>query len=108
MMKYIGIYIKGKDCKGLYLFCDTESKHIESIEQAKELIHSDYFKIRLQVKVNGVRVRKVFIFKKGAKDIDIYNQRKRSFEKALEYVANKREVIRDMLKENGILKSVKA
>ena len=105
-MKYIGIDIKNKDTKGIYLFCDTNLKHIESNTQANRIIDDD-FKLQLQVRVNGKRTKKTFTFTKGVKKVSTFIQSKKTFLKALEYVAGKREEVRATLKENGTLKEQK-
>jgi len=96
MNKYISIKIPNKDCKGIFLFTDSNIKSINSDTQAKKLI-SDEFKLQIQVRVNSVRGKKTFTFKRKQK----------TFLKALEYVASKREEVRETLKENGTLKEQK-
>ena len=77
MSKYISVNIPNKDCKGIYLFADTNLTIITSDKEAKSLIGGAEFKMLLQIRVDGQRGKKIFTFK--TKD--------KTFLKALEYVA---------------------
>lgn len=93
MSKYISVNIPNKDCKGIYLFADTNLTIITSDKEAKSLIGGAEFKMLLQIRVDGQRGKKIFTFK--TKD--------KTFLKALEYVASKRAELRITLKEQGTL-----
>ena len=93
MSKYISVNISSKDCKGIYLYADSDIKTIDSVKVADKLIGTDKYKLQLQVRVNGTRGKKTFIFSKKQK----------TFIKALEYVASKRDEVRETLKNNGTL-----
>lgn len=93
MSKYISVNIPNKDCKGIYLFADTNLTIITSDKEAKSLIGGAEFKMLLQIRVDGQRGKKIFTFK--TKD--------KTFLKALEYVASKRAELRMTLKEQGTL-----
>ncbi len=89
--RYVSIEIVNKDCKGMFLLCDSTDKKITSTVQANRLISKTY-RIELRVKVNGVRGKKV------------YTINNKTFIKALEYVASKRDGLKQSLKDNGNLK----
>ena len=97
MNKYISVNISNKDCKGIYLFADTNLKIITSDKEAKSLISGAEFKMQLQIRADGQRGKKIFTFK--TKD--------KTFLKALEYIASKRDELRTTLKEQGTLIEVK-
>lgn len=96
MSKYIRIEVPNKDCKGMFLLCDTEFSKITSAKEANKLI-SKNFKIQLRIKVDNNRGKKVFSFESN----------KTTFLKAIEYVASKRSDLRDYLKENGTVREKK-
>jgi len=93
MNQYIGIEIPNKDCKGMFLFCETDLKKITSVKEANKLIYKT-FKIQLRVKVGNKRGKKIFSFE----------SRKITFLKAIEYIASKRVEVRNFLKENGTVR----
>lgn len=97
MSKYISINIPNKDCKGIYLLADTSLKTITSDKEAKSLISGTEFKMQLQIRADGQRGKKIFTFK--TKD--------KTFLKALEYIASKRDEVRTTLKNHGTLIEVK-
>ncbi len=91
MYKYVNIKIPNKDCKGIYLYCDSD-KVITTSKSADKLI-GDSFKLQLRTKINGKSGKKTYTFTKKSK----------TFLKALEYVAGKREEVRELLKTQGSL-----
>jgi integrase len=93
MNKIINVNIVNKDCKGIYLFTDSDVKEITSIKQANSLIGST-FKLQLKTRVEGRLSKKTFT----------YEIKKKSFVKAVEDVASKRESIRAIVKDVGTLK----
>ena len=96
MGKYISIDIGNKDCKGMFLFTNTDLKTITSTKEANKLIGRTY-KIQLRVKVDNKRGKKVFSFESN----------KTTFLKAIEFVASKRVEVRESLKENGTVREKK-
>lgn len=105
MGKYVSVDIlkKASTCKGVYLYVDSDVKVINSESQAKKLINEDDFKLQLRTKIDNVTGKKVFTFTKGLKNGTLYNQPKKTFTKALEYVSSKREDVREVLKLHGTL-----
>ena len=96
MSRYINIEIDKKDCKGIFLYADSDLKKITTTKQADLLIDTNY-KLQLQTRVNGKIAKKTFKFSKNAK----------TFIKALEYVSSQRESIRGIFKEEGTLRPKK-
>ena len=96
MNKYISIEIPNKDCKGMFLECDTNLEKIVSVKDANRLI-GKVFKIQLRTRVEGKRGKKTFTFEST----------KITFLKAIESVAAKRVEIRETLKNNGTLREQK-
>ena len=105
MEKYVSIDIDKKDCKGIYLFCDTDNLkastdnryQITSTKQADKVILGNRFKLQLRTKIDNKTAKKTYTF-----DIN-----KKTFLKALEYVASQREVIREKFKADGTVREVK-
>ena len=97
MDKFVSINIDKKDCKGLYLYCDTESKSINTADEATKLI-GIIFKLQLKTRVEGKLFKKTFSF----------NKNKKSFIKALEYVASQRDELREKIKIDGTVREIKS
>ena len=93
MGKYISVKIPNKDCKGIYLFADTDLKIINDVREVNKLIITDNFKLQLRTKIDVKSGKKVFNFSKKHK----------TFIKAVEFVAGKRDEVREILKTNGTL-----
>lgn len=104
MGKYISVKIVNKDCKGIYLYADSDAEIITSDKQAKSLINENNFKLQLITKVGTLRGKKVFTFIAGTKNTSTYVQAQKTFLKALEYVASKRTEVRDLLLLHGTVK----
>lgn len=98
MGKFIRIDIKGKDCRGLALYCEDEIelKKITTALQANKIIGADY-KIQLRTKVNGINAKKIYYFRKL----------KKSFIKAIDEVSASRLEFRDKVAKDGTGKDVK-
>ena len=96
MNDYISIDIPNKDCKGMFLYCDTELKKITTTSEASSLIGKT-FKIQLRTRVDGTRGKKTFSFESN----------KKSFLKAVEFVAGERSETREILKSAGTLRKPK-
>ena len=96
MNKYVSIKIDGKDCKGISLYCDTNKKSITSSVEANKLISIEY-KLQLRTKVNNINGKKIFTF----------NKDKKTFLKALEFVASERANNKNMISTNGTVREVK-
>jgi len=96
LKRFISIDISKKDCKGIYLYANSDIKKITVLKQANSLIDINY-KLQLRTKINGKTGKKTFNF----------NINKKSFIKALEYVASERESIRNTIEEVGTLRVVK-
>jgi len=97
MSDYISIEIANKDCKGMFLYCNTELKKIKNTSEANKLI-TKTFKIQLRTRVNGKRGKKTFSFE----------SHKITFLKAIEFVASKRSETREVLNDKGTLRKQKA
>ena len=106
MKKYIRVNINNKDCKGISFLADTNSKTITTVAEANKLIDSNSFKLQLRTKVNNIQGKKVFIFEKGIVTQTLTHRQFNTFTKALEYVASKRNEIKELLISHGNLKDV--
>jgi integrase len=96
MSFFISIEIVNKDCKGMFLDCETNLKKITSVKEANKLIDKS-FKIQLRTRVAGKIGKKTFSFE----------SKKITFLKAIEYVATKRLEVRETLKQKGTLRKEK-
>lgn len=96
MFKYVSVKIPNKDCKGIYLFCDS-TESITSAKQAEKLINDVSYKMQLRTKVNNINGKKVFTFSTKSK----------TFIKALEFVASERISIRSKLHRDGTVREIK-
>ncbi len=96
MGKYINIKILNKDCKGIYLFSNTDASCITDSKEATKLL-TNPFKLQLRTKVGNKTGKKTFEF----------NKRKTTFLSALEDVASQRQNIKDILIKEGTLRPKK-
>lgn len=96
MSKFISIEILNKDCKGMFLNCETDLEKVTSVKEANKLI-GKVFKIQLRTRVNGKIGKKTFTFE----------SKKITFLKAIEYISTKRVEVRQILKNNGTLRKQK-
>lgn len=96
MSNFVSIEIVNKDCKGMFLDCETNLKKITSIKEANKLIGKS-FKIQLRTRVDRKIGKKTFSFE----------SKKITFLKAIEYVASKRSEVRETLKQKGTLRREK-
>ena len=112
MEKFVSIDIDKKDCKGIYLLCDTDSLIptkdskgndkflITSSKQADKLIKDTIFKLQLKTRVDGKLFKKIFTFSNT-------NKNKKTFLQALESVAGQREDLREKIKVDGTVREIK-
>lgn len=96
MKKYINIEIDKKDCKGIYLYANSDLKKITKSKDADAIIDINYT-LQLRTKVNGKSGKKNFSFAKKST----------TFIKALDKVASQRISIREELEKNKTLRKSK-
>ncbi len=96
MGKYINIKIPNKDCKGIYLFTNSNISCITDSKEATKLL-TNPFKLQLRTKIGNKTGKKTFEF----------NKRKTTFLTALEEVASQRQSIKDILIKEGTLRPKK-
>jgi integrase len=96
LKRYINIEIDKKDCKGIYLYANSELKKITKAKDADALIDINYT-LQLRTKIDGRTGKKNFPFAKKST----------TFIKALDYVASQRISIRKELEENKTLRKQK-
>ncbi|MCT7467888.1 tyrosine-type recombinase/integrase [Aliarcobacter cryaerophilus] len=96
MERFVNINISNKDCKGLYLYCDSELKSIDTAKDAAKLIGTT-FKMQLKTRVDGKLFKKTFSF----------NKNNYTFIQAVEYVASQRDQLRTNIKAHGTVRELK-
>lgn len=87
-MKFVSIDIQNKYCKGIYLF-----SNLNSINDAKQVKPAEYYKFEIRTRVNGKLAKKIVEVKK------------KSFVKALEYVASLKDEFREDIKKYGTIRN---
>ena len=103
MEKFISLKISDKDCKGIYLYCDIDKikpvngKYVITSSKDADALIQDTFKLQLRTKIDNQTAKKVYTFQK----------KKKTFIKALEFVASQREDIREKFKIDGTVREIK-